>query len=129
MSYGAQNRTKAARVIRAAFGVKEFRRELPSYAAMMLGAIDGARIAVHATIEPHAIDAGKMATVRGAHAVFLTTNGGFAALQACTLGRVETPAADALPNALLLVFATLVDGCGMALHGSWSRCCLRKADG
>ena len=117
MSY----RTKAARVIRAAFGVSGIRRELPSYAAMMSGAIDGARTAMQAVVEPHA--------VCGAHAVFLAADGGFTTLKACALTGVEAAGADAFTDALLLVFTALVDGCGVALHGSRCRRGLRKANG
>lgn len=49
---------------------------------------------------------------------FLAANGGFAAFQANGLARVEPAGPDALSDAMLLVLATLVDGGGMAVHGS-----------
>ena len=45
-----------------------------------------------------------------AHAVFLAADGGFAAFEAHRLARVEAAGPDALSDALLLMFASLVDG-------------------
>jgi hypothetical protein len=63
----------------------------------------------------------------GAHVPFLAADGSFAALEAAGLACIEPAGADALRDALLLVFATLVDGGGMALHRH--RCGLGKANG
>jgi hypothetical protein len=124
------NKTKAARVIPGGLWRHGSQIELPNYAAMF-GAVDSARGAVEAMVEPDAIGACKVSAVAGAHVALLTADGGFTALQARTLAGIEPAAADALPNALLLVFPSLVDGGGVALHGS-SRCSrwgLCKANG
>jgi hypothetical protein len=84
----------------------------------MFGAIDSARRAIEAMVETDAIGACKAPAVGGAHVALLAADGGFTALQASTLAGIEPAAADALANALLLVFASLVDGGGVALHGS-----------
>jgi hypothetical protein len=97
----------------------------------MFGAVDSARRAVEAMVEPDAIDACKAPAVGGAHVALLAANGRFTALQTSTLAGIEPAAANALANALLLVFASLVDGGGVAMHGS-RRCCgcrLCKANG
>ena len=94
---------------------------------VVLVAVDGARGAVEATIERDAVGAGEAAVMGGAHVSFVAADGGFAALQAVGLARVEAAGADALRDALLLVFAALVDGGGMALHRR--RCGLGKANG
>jgi hypothetical protein len=57
--------------------------------------------------------------------VLLAANGSFAAFQTGGLTCVEPTGADALSNATLLMLASLVDGCGMALHGY--RCGLGSA--
>jgi hypothetical protein len=61
----------------------------------------------------------------------LAADGGFTAFQSRTLAGIEPASADALADALLLVFTSLVDGGGMALHGSCgcSRWGLSKANG
>jgi hypothetical protein len=82
----------------------------------MLGAVDGARGAVEAVVEPHAVKVSEMAISGGAHVSFLAADGGFAAFQASRLARIEAAGANSLSDALLLMFAALVDGGGMALH-------------
>jgi hypothetical protein len=67
------------------------------------------------------------AMARDAHHAFLVADGGFATFQTSALAGVEASTMDALRDALLLVFAALVNGGGMALDGS--RRCLSKAKG
>jgi len=97
----------------------------------MFGAIDCARSPVEAVIEPGAICMCEAAMACRAHESFLVPDGGFAAFKVSRLARVEASTVDALRDALLLVFAALVDRGGMALHRSRSRCgrCLSKANG
>jgi hypothetical protein len=67
---------------------------------------------------------------RDAHQPFLATYRGFTAFEARALPSVQATCLDALCDALLLVFASLVDGDGMALlnrGGSGCGCCLSKA--
>jgi hypothetical protein len=78
-------------------------------------------------IQTNTVGAGKTAAAGAAHVAFLTADGDFAAFQADCLARVETAGSDALRNPLLLVFAALVDGGGMAMHGNG--CGLGKANG
>lgn len=93
----------------------------------MLGAIDGARAVVEAAIEPHAVGVGEAAMVGKAHMALLAADRGLAALQARTLAGIEPSAVDAFSDALLLVFLSLVDGDGVALHRL--RCGLSKTNG
>jgi hypothetical protein len=97
----------------------------------MFGAVDSARGAVEAMVEPDAISACEMSAAGGAHVALLAADGGFTAFQSRTLAGIEPASADALADALLLVFTSLVDGGGMALHGSCgcSRWGLSKANG
>ena len=97
----------------------------------MLGAVDCAGSAVEAPVEPNAIEVVEASMVGGAHVALLAPDGSFTALQTCTLAGIEPAGADALANALLLMFASLVDGGGVALHGSSgrNRCSLGKANG
>jgi hypothetical protein len=97
----------------------------------MLGTIDRARTPVEAMIEPDAISAVESAMARNAHHPFLTPNCSLAAFQASALACIEASTLDALRDALLLVFTSLVNGDGMALRWSSCRCgrCLSKADG
>jgi hypothetical protein len=97
----------------------------------MFGAVDSARGAVEAMVEPDAIGACKVSAVGGAHVALLAADGSFTALQARTLAGIEPACADTLANALLLVFTPLVDGGSVALHGNcggsgWGLC---KANG
>jgi hypothetical protein len=82
----------------------------------MLGAVDCAGSAVEAPVEPNAIEVVEASM----------------ALQACALAGIEPSALNALPDALLLVFASLVD-VNVAVHGRWRRSgcghSLCKADG
>jgi hypothetical protein len=72
-------------------------------------------------IEPYAIDVCEASTVGGAHVALLAADGSFTTLEAGTLAGVEPAALNALPDALLLVCASLVDG-GVAMHGCGCRC-------
>jgi hypothetical protein len=78
-------------------------------------------------VEPDAVIVVQASAIGGAHVAFLAANRPFAALQPDGLAGVELAAANALGNALLLVFAALVDGCGVTLHGRG--CGLGKANG
>jgi hypothetical protein len=93
----------------------------------MFCAIYSARRPIEAVVETETISTAEAAMARDAHHTFPVADGGFAAFQASALARVEASTMDALRNALLLIVAPLVDGDGMALHGSW--CCLSKAKG
>jgi hypothetical protein len=85
----------------------------------MFGAVNGARSAIEATVEPDAVRAGQVATVSGTHVALLPANGGFTAFQPDGLACVKPAGADALSDAALLMYAALVDGGGMAMHGGW----------
>jgi hypothetical protein len=95
----------------------------------MFGAIDGARGAVEAVIETNAIDVIEAPMAGSPHVPLLAANRGFAAFQAGALAGIEPAALDALPDALQLECASLVDGSGVALHGRRCGCYLRKANG
>ena len=128
------DRTKAAQFFWAAFGVNGTRRELLLEAAavscpVMPGAIDRSRGVVEAVVQPDAIEVCQASSAAGAHAVFLAADRSFAAFQARALACVEASTADTLPDSLLLEIASLVDGCGMALHRRGYWCGLRKAKG
>jgi hypothetical protein len=77
-------------------------------------------------VEPDAVIVVQAPAIGGAHMAFLAADGDFAALQPVGLAGVELAGANTLANALLLVFAALVDGCGVALHGRG--CGLGKAN-
>jgi hypothetical protein len=83
-------------------------------------------------VEPGAIEMIQVPMAGGAHVALLAADGSFAALQACALAGIEPSALNALPDALLLVFASLVD-VNVAVHGRWRRSgcghSLCKADG
>jgi len=98
----------------------------------MVGAVDGTGAAVEAVVEPGAIAAGEAAVVCGAHHVCLAADGGFTALQTCALTSVEAAGLNPFSDALLLGFAALADGCGVALQGGSNglgRASLGKANG
>ena len=107
-----------------------WRHEAESYSApsvVVLGAVDGARSAVEAMIERDAVGAVQVAAIGSAHVSFLAPDGGFAAFEPASLARIEPAGSNALGDALLLVFASLVDGGDVALHRRW--CGLGKANG
>src|ERR1700677_3437617 len=105
----------------------DFLGELPSD-AVMPGAINCARCAVQAMVEANAIGARQVAAIGEAHVTFLAADGSFAALETCALASIEPARADALTDALLLMFTALVDGGSVALHGGY-RSGLGKANG
>ena len=78
-------------------------------------------------VEPDAIDPVEAAMGGEAHMPLLAADGGFAALQTASLPGIEPAAVDALGDALLLMFASLVDCYGVVLHGL--RCGLSKTKG
>jgi hypothetical protein len=86
----------------------------------MFRAVDSSRGAVEATVEPHAVKVVKPAVAWSAHVTRLAADGGFTAFEAAWLARIQAAGSYPLRNALLLMFAALVDGCVMAMH--WSRC-------
>jgi hypothetical protein len=98
-----------------------------------VSATDGPPRAIEAMIQAHALGAVESATICSAHAVFLASDGSFAALDAGALTGIDAPGADGLTNASLLVGAALVDGGGMVLRNcsAWRDCrsILRKANG
>jgi hypothetical protein len=126
-----ETETKAARVRLGGLWRCGSQFEL-AFCVAMFGAVNGARRAIEAAVEPDAVRAGQVATVSGAHVALLSADGGFTAFQPNDLARVEPAGADAMSNAALLMYATLVDGGGVAMHGG--RCGLgntglRKANG
>jgi len=80
----------------------------------MLCAVDCTRGVVQAMVEPHAGCAIETSMAGGTHVAFLASDGSLAAFQPAGLPGVQTAGPDALCDALLLMFAALVDGHGVA---------------
>jgi hypothetical protein len=87
----------------------------------MFCAVDGARGTVEAVVQTDPIRTSETAAMGETHVAFLPADGGFAAFQAHCLARVEPATSNSLCDTLLLMFAALVDGGGVALRRSSSR--------
>jgi hypothetical protein len=75
----------------------------------MLVAVDGTRGVAEAMVESNAVTVGQASAIGGAHAMFLASDGGFAAFEMSCLASGELAASYALRNAVLLVLTALVD--------------------
>jgi hypothetical protein len=60
-------------------------------------------------VESNAVTVCEASAVGGAHAMFLASDGGFAALKVSSFASGELSASHALRNAVLLIFTALVD--------------------
>jgi hypothetical protein len=78
----------------------------------VLVTIDGARSAIEAVVQHNPITACQAAMIFEPHVSFFAAYGSFAALEAGCFARIETAAAYALRNPILLIGTALVDaGC------------------